>query len=179
MTLLVTGVLVLAAVEVLHLLLTFGLIARLRLIQEQGIAKPVVDPEAPQPGLVIDDFRATDLEGNPVSRKDLVGPVLTAFFTSGCPQCSRLAGDLVASPPREHLISFVEGDLSMEGTRRLVDLLSPLGRVCLIEVDDPIVLSFALSAFPTVLRTHSGVVVESGSRMAHLTEDPALVGLPT
>lgn len=169
-------VIVLALVVAAHLLVTLGLAGRLRSIAENGVGVPLRDPDMPRPGLVIEDFLATDLDGNLVTRADLTGPVTAAFFTVGCPMCSRLAGDLDGSPPPGRVISFIEGDPDSGSTQRLVTQLAALGQVCMITADDPIVLAFALVSFPTVLRIHSGVVLASGARVAHLDEERAPIG---
>ena len=166
----------LALVVIVDLLFTFALAGRLRSIAENGVGLPLRNPDMPKPGLVIGDFLASDLDGVPVTRADLSGPVTVAFFTVGCPMCSRLAGDLTRNRPPGRVISFIEGDPDATSTQRLVTEMAALGRVCMITAEDPIVLAFALVSFPTVLRIHSGVVLASGARAAHLDEERAPIG---
>jgi hypothetical protein len=172
MILLTVAIGLLAVVVAAHLLLTLGLATRLRTLQQHGLG-PARQPDLPRPGLVVDEFTATDVDGNPLSHADLRGTVLIAFVTTGCPLCSRLLDDLRANPPAQPLIAFVDGDLAADPARRIVALLSGLGRVVVFDVDDPLVRSFTLTSFPTLLRTHAGVVTASGSRLAHLDEPAA------
>lgn len=66
---------------VLNLLLTVGLIRRLR---EQGPGRPgnAAPPTALGPGSRIGDFTTRTTGGEPVSHEDLTG--LVGFFSAGC-----------------------------------------------------------------------------------------------
>lgn len=165
MTLLATAVVLLAAVVAVHLLFTFGLVARVRELQQNGGAH-VHNTQVPRPGTVVGPFSVTGVDGVTISEADLAGPVQGGFFQVGCGPCRMLSDALVAAPPQARLVSMVQGDPDApEATERLVAKLGVLGRVVLIGVDDPVLSAFEIVAFPTLLHTHSGVVTASGTRL--------------
>ncbi|MEO3802920.1 hypothetical protein [Nonomuraea sp. B1E8] len=178
MTLLTTAVVLLAAVVVVHLLFTFGLVARVRELQQHGGA-PARHTSVPSPGTVVGPFSVTGVDGVTISQADLDGPVQVGFFQVGCGPCRMLSDALVAAPPEARFVSMVQGDADApEATERLVAKLGVLGRVALIGVDDPVLSAFEIVAFPTLLHTHSGVVTASGTRLddfAEVTGAPAKV----
>ena len=175
MTLLTTAVVLLAVVVALHLLFTFGLVARVRELQQHGGGTPLRDPDLPQPGAVIRPFAVTDTDGATITGDDLSGPVQVGFFSIGCVPCRTLSDALVADPPAVEFVSIVAGHPADEATGRMVAKVRALGRVAVIDVDDPVPAAFGVNSFPTLLHTHGGVVTASGSRLSHFTDVPAPV----
>jgi cytochrome oxidase Cu insertion factor (SCO1/SenC/PrrC family) len=171
---LTTAVVLLAVVMALHLLLTFGLVTRLRELQ-QGAGLPAKDPDLPQPGRVVAPFSVTDLDGVEVTEADLAGRVQVGFFAAGCAPCTTLSDWLAAEPPATRFIALIDGDPATETTKRLVEKLSGLGRVALISAEHPVILAFAVTSFPTLLHIQSGVVTASGSRRSHFATTPSAV----
>ncbi|WP_052422622.1 TlpA family protein disulfide reductase [Nonomuraea candida] len=165
MTLLTTAVVLLAVVVAVHLLFTFGLVARVRELQQHGGAR-ADNRQLPRPGAVIRPFSVTATDGTAITEADLDGPVQVGFFQVGCGPCRMLSDALVGAPPAVRFVSIVDGDpVDPEATERLAAKLEALGRVAVIGVDDPVLTAFEVVAFPTLLHTHGGVVTASGSRL--------------
>jgi hypothetical protein len=161
-------------VVALHLLFTFGLVTRVRELQQRGGA-PARDSHLPRPGAVIRPFSVTDTDGATITEADLHGPVQVGFFQVGCGPCRTLSDALVADPPAARFVSLVQGDSAEpDATAQLLAKLGVLGRVAAIGVDDPVLSAFEVVAFPTLLHTHSGVVTASGIRLSDFTEVPGV-----
>ncbi|MFI6099339.1 MauE/DoxX family redox-associated membrane protein [Lentzea sp. NPDC051213] len=174
LTLLTIAVVLLAVVVALHLLFTYGLVARIRELQERDTPKR--DSNLPRPGLVIRPFSVTDTEGVAFTEADLDGPVQVGFFSVGCGPCRTLSDALLADPPAARFVSIVDGDLTdPEATARLAAKVSGLGRVAVVGTDDPVLSAFDVVAFPTLLHTHGGVVTASGIRLDDFAGVPAPV----
>ncbi|MFI7672207.1 TlpA family protein disulfide reductase [Actinophytocola sp. NPDC049390] len=172
MTVLTTAVVLLAVVTALHVLLTFGLVTRIRELQQQVAGMPAKDPDLPRFGQVVAPFSVTDLDGDPISEADLAGPVQVGFFAAGCAPCTTMSDWLAKEPPATRFIALIDGDPAADNTKRLIAKLSPLGRVALIDPEHTSVLAFAITSFPTLLHLDSGVVTASGSRPSHFTGTP-------
>ena len=71
----------------------------------------------------------------------------------------------------------MDGDPSDPGaTARLVEKVGGLGRVAVVGTDDPVLSSFEVMAYPTLLHTHGGVVTASGTKLADFAGvNPSLV----
>ncbi|PWK84975.1 hypothetical protein C8D88_107182 [Lentzea atacamensis] len=174
MTLLTIAVVLLAVVVAVHVLFTYGLVARVRELQERS--GPPRNQNLPQPGLVIRPFSVTGTDGALFTEADLDGPVQVGFFSVGCGPCRSLTDALLADPPAARFVSVVDGDpTDPEATRRLVEKVSALGRVAVIGTDDPVLSAFEVMAFPTLVYTHGGVVTASGIKLDDFAGVPAPV----
>ncbi|MGW6934577.1 TlpA family protein disulfide reductase [Lentzea sp. NPDC054927] len=168
LTLLTIAVVLLAVVVALHVLFTYGLVARVRELQEKS--GPVRNTNLPQPGAVVRPFSIVDTDGIAFTEADLDGPVQVGFFSVGCGPCRTLSDALLADPPTVRFVSVVDGDASdPEGTARLAEKVSGLGRVAVVGTDDPVLSAFGVMAYPTLVHTHGGVVTASGIRLADFT----------
>ncbi|MDT7782877.1 MAG: hypothetical protein QOF58_1296 [Pseudonocardiales bacterium] len=174
LTLLTIAVVLLAVVVVVHVLFTYGLVARVRELQERS--GPVRDQNLPRPGKVIPAFSVADTDGALFTEADLDGPVQVGFFSVGCGPCRSLTDALLADPPVARFVSIVDGDVTdPEATARLVEKVSGLGRVVVIGTDDPVLSAFDVMAFPTLIYTHGGVVTASGIRLSDFADVPTPV----
>jgi hypothetical protein len=171
--LLTTAVVLLALVVVLHLVFTFGLVARIRELQTQGV--PARESGMPKPGAVIAPFSVTDTDGDTITEADLDGPVRFGFFSVGCAPCHTVSDALMADPPAARFVSVVDGDPTDDETALLVAKLGVLGRVAVIGGDDPALAAFGVIAFPTLLHTHGGVITASGTKLSHFADVPTPV----
>ncbi|MFD4675684.1 MauE/DoxX family redox-associated membrane protein [Lentzea sp. NPDC058450] len=174
LTLLTIAVVLLAVVVAVHVLFTFGLVARVRELQENAVPKR--ESTLPRPGMVIKPFAVLDTDGLPFTEADLGGAVQVGFFSVGCGPCRTLTDALVADPPAARFVSVVDGDASdPDGTAGLVAKVGVLGRVVVVGTDDPVLSAFEVMAYPTLLHTHGGVVTASGIKLADFAGAPAPV----
>ncbi|WP_439656087.1 TlpA family protein disulfide reductase [Lentzea sp. HUAS TT2] len=174
LTLITIAVVLLAVVVALHVLFTYGLVVRVRELQEN--AGPQRESNLPRPGMVVKPFSVVDTDGVAFTEADLDGPVQVGFFSVGCGPCRTLTDALLEDPPAARFVSFVDGDPGdPEATARLVEKVSGLGRVAVVGTDDPVLSAFEVMAYPTLLYTHGGVVTASGIKLADFAGVPAPV----
>ncbi|GAA0444861.1 hypothetical protein Aca07nite_54140 [Actinoplanes capillaceus] len=138
---------VLSAVSILNLLLTLGIIRRLR---SRPMSRPVDYPGVLPVGAVAGNFAAPDIRGRPVSREELSGHTLVGFFSPGCAPCRERLPDFVAvsaafGPERSWAV--VLGDVASAG--EYLPSLEPVARVVPQNPDGPLISAFSVSAFPT------------------------------
>ena len=154
MAVIVAVVVLVGALCVLNLLLTLGVIRRLRehtdLIAESTSPPPGM-PTLPV-GRQVADYTATTTDGEPVSRDDLSGDTLVAFLTPTCKPCQEQMPELakvaqVWAGGRDHVLVVIIGD-SGEAAK-YVKTLAPVARVVVEEsLDSPITTAFEVAAFP-------------------------------
>ncbi|WP_331766746.1 TlpA disulfide reductase family protein [Embleya sp. NBC_00896] len=166
MPFLVAAVVLVGLVGALNLLLTFGVMRRLR---EQPAAPQArgMEPEL-RPGMRADVFTATTTAGKQVSDTDVRG--LVGFFSAGCAPCHTLAPRFVeraSTLDRDGVLAVVAGD-----DAELVALLSPVARVVLEDFDGAVQAAFHNSWTPAVyLLDDAGRVVAGGNRMGDLPSE--------
>ncbi|WP_433790278.1 hypothetical protein [Actinoplanes sp. CA-252034] len=135
------------ALTLLNLLLTFGVIRRLRTRPANTI---VSTPGFLTPGSLIGDFTAHDRDGRAVSRTELSGRTLIGFFSPGCDACRDRLPDFVSAAGvfgRERSLAIVMSD-ALSASDYLPSL-TPVARVVLDEPDGPLISAFAITAFPS------------------------------
>jgi thiol-disulfide isomerase/thioredoxin len=154
------------AIGLLNVILTLGLVGRVRLLQEVVQEGTFPDPDLPKPGEPVGSFAVTASDGKPLSSQDLQGDAtLVGFFTSGCKPCADLRTELVRTPPGLPFIAFVVGDDDDPEADEIVQTLSRLGSVARTQPDDAVTRAFRPSGFPTLIRTERGAVAASGHRL--------------
>jgi hypothetical protein len=162
---LIAAVTLASALGLLNLLLTLGVIRRLRETathdagahDRQGILSA---------GRIPSDFTATDTDGRPLSRGDLTGTVLVGFFSTSCDACvielprfvSR-AGDHAGG--RDQVLAVVDGD--RPAVDEVVRQLTGVARVVVEEAPGTVATAFQVEAFPSWCLLDNGTVEESGS----------------
>jgi len=162
MIVLVAAVVLLTVVSAVHLLITFALIRRVRELQEHGAKAPAKDDSLPEAGKLIGDFSAELLDGRTFAHADLAdSTVLVGFFAAGCSPCKPVVADLVANPPAERFVAFVESGDGEDGAKLMADL-EAVAEVAAMSWDSPVSGAFAQQSFPTLIRVTNGVVADSG-----------------
>ncbi|GGP79427.1 hypothetical protein [Streptosporangium pseudovulgare] len=141
---------VLTVVSLLNLLLTVGL---LRKVREQADRLAEVEAGVPPmlpDGVEIGDFTTVTLDGEPLTRADLTGEVYVGFFNWNCEVCHDRLPQFIAeaerrSDPRQ-VLAVVRGtpELAVEMTSRL----GPVARVVVEEKRGPVQVAFHLYATP-------------------------------
>lgn len=177
MSFLVAGFVVLGALTLLNLLLTLGVIRRLRdhtglLNRSSDPAHRDASPTRPVDA-VVGHFTATTVDGVVVSRDSLAAETLVGFFSPGCEACDALVPEFVALAAtvpggRTHVLAVVEALPGDEDQH-----IGPLSGVALVVVERPgdagLVAAFGVNTFPAVCVVDSdGRVVASGRSLAAL-----------
>ncbi|WP_439679703.1 peroxiredoxin family protein [Embleya sp. MST-111070] len=171
---LVAAVVLLALITAVNLLLTLGVIRRLREPSSpaHGGHAPSDPPEHGLPlGAQPEVFTATTTEGEQVSDSDVYGMV--GFFSAQCEPCHTLAprfAEQARVMGRERVIAVIAGD-----DPELAAILAPVARVIREDYDGAVQAAFHNSWTPSVyLLGRDRRVVASGGRMADLfSEAPA------
>jgi hypothetical protein len=164
-TVLAVVVALLAVVTAGHLLLTFALIRRVRVLQERGghADEPVPVPPA---GSVVGPFSAATTSGGVVTDAD-VADGLVVFVSPTCEPCQKLVDGLLRDRQERPAAVFVAGEQGPE-TMAFAAKVAPLGEVAVVTDEGGAVGAFGVTAFPTVVRVAGGVVESAGIRMSDL-----------
>jgi thiol-disulfide isomerase/thioredoxin len=158
---LIAAVALALALTLLNLLLTLGIIRRLREMRDGDAAGPGILGQGRTPA----DFAAIDTDGREVTRTQLSGTVLVGFFATTCSACLTelprfvaRAGD--APGGRDHVLAVVQGDgpAAQDMTRQLTGA----GRVVVEGPNGPIAGAFEVKAFPAWCLLDNGTVRDSG-----------------
>jgi hypothetical protein len=134
------------ALTLLNLLLTFGIIRRLR---HRPPGTIVTTPGFLTPGTLIGDFTGRDLDGRPVSRGELSGRTLVGFFSPGCDACRDRLPDFAAARvfgPDRSLAIVMGGAVSASD---YLPSLTPVARVVPDDPDGPLISAFAITTVPS------------------------------
>ncbi|GAB2844506.1 hypothetical protein GCM10027176_55270 [Actinoallomurus bryophytorum] len=167
MAYLTAGLLLVGLVCIFDLLLTFGLIRRLR-------QRPV-DPSAGEPipesvlatGAVVGRFTTTDTEGRELTQDGLAEGLIVTFLSPGCPACGEIL-PLVVERAREHgpgrvLAVVVRDDEKDTDPGEYIDRLSPVARVVVTSLGHEVTQAFAVRGLPAYVEMGAeGRVVSSG-----------------
>jgi len=165
MQLLAVVVAVLAVVTVLHLFITFGLIARFRVYQD-GAALVPRDPDLPRPGEAVQSFEATTTAGTPLSAATFSsGATLVGFFTPHCGPCEQARTRLIDDPPRLPMVAFVNGSADDAACQRIGDALGAIAQVAYTARNESIARAFRQAGYPTFIRVENGAVAASSHNL--------------
>ncbi|MFI6316901.1 hypothetical protein ACIBG8_05250 [Nonomuraea sp. NPDC050556] len=164
---LTAGLICVALICLVDLLLTFGVVRRLRehtkILSKQASSQPAV-MLLPQERVAA--FEAGVDDSGSISRESLNGPTLVGFFSPGCGACTERLPSFVAlagshSWHRDQVLAVVMGDEASTATMRAE--LAEVARLVDDKHVDTMVESFGVSGFPAFcLIDESGVVLASG-----------------
>ena len=169
---LLTAVAVLAgALCLLNLVLTLGVVRRLR---EHAVLLAKLQPAAaPNPMLAVGEqvgsFETVTVDGHPVSRDALDGPTLLGIFSPNCSACAeRLPKfvDLAGGYPggRERVLAVVVGD--EHGAAAQVRALAPVARVVVEDADGAISQAMGVRGYPAFgVLDEGGHVLSAGTNL--------------
>ncbi|MHB9863459.1 TlpA family protein disulfide reductase [Streptomyces sp. YIM S03343] len=149
-----TAAFVLVAVLcLLNLLLTIGVIKRLR--EHTEIIEPIRQQAGIRTGDEVGDFSVRGVDGEPLGRESLAPDSVVAFFAPHCRPCKALVPDFIRwaeadDNGRDRRIAVVVGDAAASG--ELVAMLRPVAHVVVEEPLGTVGTAFRTSATPTVLR---------------------------
>ncbi|WP_431919655.1 peroxiredoxin family protein [Nonomuraea jabiensis] len=161
---LTAAVVLIGVLCVLNLLLTLGLMRRIRQLGE-GNVQHAGPPLALGPGSPIGEFAAVTVDGEPVSHDSIAG--LVGFFSAGCEPCHKLLPQFVAHARalgRQNVLAVVAGD-----DAEMVTALTPVARVVEEDFDGPVAGAFQNTWTPAVYLLGSDHrVVAAGGRLEDL-----------
>jgi len=147
-------VILVGVIGLLNLILMFGVIGRVRVLQEAVQTGVLRDPALPAPGDPVGAFQVTTEDGKPVSEAAIGGDeALVCFFTPGCQPCADLRAQLLRQPPALPFIGFVEGSSDDPEVRTITESLRRLGPVAVTQSGDAVMRAFKPAGFPTLIRT--------------------------
>jgi thiol-disulfide isomerase/thioredoxin len=153
----------LAVAVAFNLLLTFGLIARLR---EMAPAAPAWAPSR-LVGRAIGAFEVTATDGTVLTDKLVAArSTIVGFFATGCPACAALRAKLSGARLPAPFIAFVDAEPSDPAAIELSDELARLGPVAYTSRGAAVVEAFGPAGYPTLYRVDRGTVVAASHRLA-------------
>jgi hypothetical protein len=157
------------AIGLVNVLLIFGVIGRVRVLQEVVQTGVLRDPDLPAPGDAVGAFQITAADGTQLSEATVQGEsALVCFFTPGCQPCADVRAQLLARPPALPLIAFVEGASDDPEVQQILASLGRLGSVAATQAGDAVTRAFKPSGFPTLIRTMNGSVAAAGHRLSQV-----------
>jgi hypothetical protein len=170
-------VVVVGALCLLDLLLTFGVIRRLQAHTghlEQLLKGSSSDEPFPPVGAPIDEFTATTTAGEPVGPAQLTDTTVVAFFSPGCSPCREKLPAFVAGMPayglgREQILAVVSGAGGQSARAgEAIEMADALARVAraVVDGDRAVANAFHMNAFPGFCVVDgTGTVLASGSNL--------------
>jgi thiol-disulfide isomerase/thioredoxin len=163
---LLAAVVLLGAITGLNLLLTLGVIRRLRthtaMLAGGG---PAAELDLLPTGERIGGFEATAVDGEPAGRDALTGDTLVGFLKPACGPCEERMPEFLrlaeAMPGgRRRVLAVVAG--TAEEAAPLLAQLSPVARVVVELVDGPVTRAFGVHGYPTYYVVDGAGTVRSG-----------------
>jgi thiol-disulfide isomerase/thioredoxin len=150
------SVLILTTLVVVNLILTLGILRRLRAPAEAGVTTlsgPAVEPTLPDVDSEPGDFTALTPDGEKLTAAHLTGTTLVGFFATDCASCKELIPrfmDYAQAMPggREQVLVVIDGDPVVAG--KLGVLLSTVARLIVEPDEGPVASAFRIRFFPTV-----------------------------
>ncbi|HET6709641.1 TlpA family protein disulfide reductase [Amycolatopsis sp.] len=157
----VATLVLLGLVCLLNLLLTVGILRRMR-------AQPAAKPELPfalRPGSAVGEFAVTTTDGEPLTTASLTGTV--AFFSADCAACHDTLPDFLAyarAQGRDNVVAVFGGD-----EPDTVRALAEVAHVVTAELDGgPVAAAFRNTWTPALYVVADGQVTATAGRVAEL-----------
>ncbi|TDC05359.1 hypothetical protein E1267_19795 [Nonomuraea longispora] len=154
----VAAVVLVGLLCMVNLLLTVGVIRRLR---RQGGSAPAMS-EGLSPGERVPRFATMTTSGEPISDELLGAPALVGFFSPGCGPCEELLPLFVerARGTSDAVLAVVAD--TGEDCAADVERLAEVARVITEAPQGPVQTAFKVNAYPTVITIGQGGTVVSG-----------------
>lgn len=179
---LTAAVVFVGVIGLLNLVLTYGVIRRLREHDAALADRPHMagfDVMVPA-GTAVADFETQTVDGTPVSNADLTGHSVVGFFSTTCEPCRDRLPEFVthaATVPGgpDGVLAVVVSD-PVDADTSVADLfverLRPVARVVAELYDGPIGKAFGVRAYPALAVVVDGTVVASGDNLDVLVAAP-------
>jgi hypothetical protein len=151
------------ALGLVNLILIFGVIARLRVLQGALSVQPTRDPALPPLGSKIGTFEVTMSDGVHLTDSVVQGDeAIVGFFSAGCGPCVELREKLIDNPPHLPFFAFIDGEPDDLDSLKIADKLRALGPVAIVNETDAVCRAFKPNGFPTLFRTSQGAIAAVG-----------------
>jgi thiol-disulfide isomerase/thioredoxin len=166
---------IVAAGGIFNLLLTFGVIRRLkehtRLLDQQLAGGSHMTAMILPAGSQVDEFTAVAIDGGDVTLADLGDEALIGFFSPTCGPCkAQLPVFMETAGGLRESVRVVAVVLNGEtGSEEMAERLSPVARVVSESHDGPIVSAFRVTAFPSFAYVAQGAVTATGNAVDEVT----------
>lgn len=154
-SLLMTAVALVGVLAAFDLLLTVGVIKRLR--DHAALLSLKADEEAPRGldvGAEVGTFSVTSTDEEELTAADLDGDTLVAFFSPNCTPCKeklprfvQYAGEFTGG--RRRVLAVIAG--GAEGGARFAETLRPVARVVREDYNGEVGAAFRAQSYPTLL----------------------------
>ena len=176
MSYVIAALVVVGALILFDLVLTLGVIRRLRrhseligqLLPRQGADGSIMLAA----GSAIGPFEATTVDGEPVATGTLDGQTLVGFFSPNCSACVEQLPRFVEhakSMGRDRVLAVAVG--AEDQVTELVAQLRPVAKVVIEGHDGPLVRAFGVKGFPALcLTAEDGTVQASGYQVSALAD---------
>ncbi|MCC3769325.1 TlpA disulfide reductase family protein [Streptomyces sp. UNOC14_S4] len=159
MPVLIAAVVLVGALCTLDLVLTLGVVKRLR--EHTALISKMANSQPSRPPVIgvgeeVGEFSAVAVGGDVLTRESLVGDTLVAFFSPSCGPCHEMLPKFVeyaraVDGGREQVLAVVVG--SLDRAKGQVAELSPVARVVVEGGSEAIVAdAFQIKGFPTLLK---------------------------
>jgi len=176
---LVAAVLFVGLLCLVDLLMTFGVIRRLREhgaalagVSGGGVAEPLLGV-----GETVGDFAAVSVDGEPVLRAFVDRETIVGFLSPGCPPCERRLPEFVAAARaagRDRVLAVLT-DTTEADAAPMLTALGPVARVVVEAEDGALTKAFGVTAFPAFCRIDAGHTVTVVGFDAVFADAPAEV----
>ncbi|GAA3166186.1 TlpA family protein disulfide reductase [Nonomuraea roseoviolacea] len=165
MSYLIAVVALLCALCLVLLLVTLGLVRRIRehtklldaLYEQVDLMGPLPAGAGPAVGDVVAEFAATTVDGAPVTRDLLPDGTVVAFLSPDCAGCHEQLPELAswaAEQDRERVLAVVDGRSGDPGS--LVATLTPVAQVVVDDAAAPVGSAFGVRSYPTFFQVATG-----------------------
>jgi hypothetical protein len=180
MAFVVAGLIVVFLLCAVDLVLTVGVIRRLR--EHTGVLSRFSSrdgaPDTLPVGATVAPFTALTIEGQPVSREMLETPALVGLLSATCESCHaqlpRFLERAAGMPGRDHVLAVVVG--AGDDPDGVVPRLSTVARVVMEEPEGRIAAAFGASMFPVAyLIEDEYAVAAAATRLDRLPPVPGAV----
>ncbi len=179
MTYLAAAVAVVGVLCLLDLLLTVGVVRRLRehsLLLSQAPARAGTGQPPPRlaPGEPVPEFSTTTTAGDPISRDLFAGETLVGFFSPGCAPCQALLPAFVEhAKGARRVLAVIAGGESAEYAK----LLTPVASVVVEGYEGAVSSAFGVAMFPALfVVSEDGTVIASGGDLEALSQAAPATG---
>lgn len=170
MLFLIAAVILIGALCTLDLVLTLGVVKRLR--EHTEMLAKASGPSVISVGEEIGDFTAATVDDEPLSRELLGHDTIVAFFSPSCRPCQEKLPAFVEYARglpggRAQGLAVVAGDA--DEAAAFVAELGPVVRVVVEGAEGPVGTAFQVNAYPTVLRVSpddAGRIVVTANQVA-------------